>query len=65
AAPPAKQVVSCFRHYHFSEHEKLQCLQLAKARTITCTLCAQVTAFNEVSHEFSTAMRFEKCKRSP
>ncbi|VYU63848.1 Uncharacterised protein [[Clostridium] symbiosum] len=32
---------------------------------ITCTLCAQVTAFNEVSHEFSTAMRFEKCKRSP
>ena len=32
--------------------------------TITCTLCAQVTAFNEVSYEFSTAMRFEKCKRS-
>ena len=28
-------------------------------RTITCTLCAQVTAFNEVSYEFSTAMRFE------
>ncbi|MDU7665182.1 MAG: hypothetical protein E7K27_22560, partial [[Clostridium] symbiosum] len=45
-APPAKQVVSCFRHYHFSEHEKLQCLQLAKARMTACTLRAQVTAFN-------------------
>lgn len=32
-SPPAKQVVFCFGHLHFSEHEKLQCPQLAKAIT--------------------------------
>ena len=31
--PPAKQVVFGFGHFRFSEHEKLQCPQQAKAHT--------------------------------
>lgn len=31
--PPAKQVGFGFGHFHFSEHEKLQCPQQAKAHT--------------------------------
>ena len=31
--PPAKQVGLGFEHFHFSEHEKLQCHQQAKAHT--------------------------------
>ena len=31
--PPAKQVGLGFEHFHFSEHEKLQCPQQAKAHT--------------------------------
>lgn len=31
--PPAKQVGFGFWHFHFSEHEKLQCPQQAKAHT--------------------------------
>ena len=34
SSPPAKQVGLGFRHLHFSEHEKLQCLQQDKSHTI-------------------------------
>ena len=48
-SPPAKQVVFCFGHLHFSEHEKLQYPQQDKShkKTIECTLCEHSIVMNK------------------
>ena len=55
--PPAKQVGLGFEHFHFSEHEKLQCPQQAKAHTksphsrITAAAGALEITFSEITYD--------------
>ena len=55
--PPAKQVGFGFGHFHFSEHEKLQCPQQAKAhKKIGSAIPALPTAFQAL-----TSWGFTRC----
>ena len=58
--PPAKQVGFGFGHFHFSEREKLQCPQQAKAHTqkqmLTYSKLFQINFTKMHPYEFKTFM---------